>query len=250
MADAGPDITVCGLSINMQATATNGISGWHLPNGVLLYGSSSDPMAMMQATVYGSYPLIWSVTSTACTSVDTAWVTFIEPMAGLWVDAGPDQSLAVTDATMLSGDASPGTQLTWRVLDGSGSIASPNDSVTAISGLGLGSNLVVLTATGNQCSSVSDTVVIRVEDLFIPEGYSPNGDGVNDRWEIRGIDAFPANRVDVFNRWGKVVFSADRYANGWDGSGNNGNALPDDTYFYVLNLQGRGTYNGHVIIKR
>ena len=93
-------------------------------------------------------------------------------------------------------------------------------------------------------------MLIHVNDLFIPQGFSPNGDGVNDRWEVTGIAAFPGNTLKVFNRWGQLVFESYGYENEWDGRAMFGRDLPDATYFYVLNLTSDRTYNGHVILKR
>jgi gliding motility-associated-like protein len=95
-----------------------------------------------------------------------------------------------------------------------------------------------------------DTVVLVVRDLLIPSGYSPNGDGVNDNFEIIGIDVYRDNEFTVFNRWGQVVYHAVGYANEWNGQGSNGAPLMDDTYFYVLKFNEDATYNGQVIIKR
>jgi gliding motility-associated-like protein len=248
VANAGPDVSACGLRASMSAVGANG--SWSLPTGITPYNSLNTPAMEIGAAAYGTYALVWSVTNGTCSASDTALVSFIDPVPGLGVDAGEDQFLAVVDHTWLLGSATAGANLSWWVLSGSGSIEEPNDSSTAITGLGLGDNLIVLTASINPCASVSDTVLLHVDDLFIPEGYSPNGDGSNDRWEIRGIEAYPNSALQVFNRWGKLVFEADAYANEWDGRSRNGQALPDDTYFYVLNLSGQRTYNGPVIIKR
>jgi gliding motility-associated-like protein len=81
--------------------------------------------------------------------------------------------------------------------------------------------------------------VLAPNELVIPNGFSPNGDGVNDFLEIEAIALFPNNVFMVFNRWGGQVFEATGYANEWDGSFN-GNPLPDGTYFYTLD-PGDGT---------
>ena len=81
-------------------------------------------------------------------------------------------------------------------------------------------------------------------DFIIPEGFSPNGDGINDLFVIRGIQNYPENTILIFNRWGNKVFEASHYVNTWDGrstSGLNagGNELPGGTYFYLLYLDDR-----------
>lgn len=76
-------------------------------------------------------------------------------------------------------------------------------------------------------------------ELVIPEGFSPNGDGIADTWVIEGLlELYPLAKVKIFDRWGGEVYQADPYENDWDGIGNlNGSGnLPTGTYFYVLEL--------------
>jgi gliding motility-associated-like protein len=111
---------------------------------------------------------------------------------------------------------------------------------------------------GNGCHG-SDTVEIRIlgyHALKIPEGYSPNADGIHDNFDIIGIEAFPSNNLKVFNRWGSLVFESDGYHNEWDGFSNSNllkgsYKLPEGTYYYILDL-GDGTelLSGFVYISR
>jgi gliding motility-associated-like protein len=92
----------------------------------------------------------------------------------------------------------------------------------------------------------------------IPEkGFSPNGDGNNEFWAIRGIEYHPDNEVKVFNRWGNLVYETTGYNNGsnsWQGHVNGklaiGSDAPDGTYFYVVKVNGSKPISGYVIIKR
>lgn len=65
--------------------------------------------------------------------------------------------------------------------------------------------------------------------------FTPNGDGLNDRWQIPGIERYKSAEVRVFNRWGQQVYVNSLYSNtdGWDGT-NNGAKLSSGTYFYVI----------------
>ena len=111
----------------------------------------------------------------------------------------------------------------------------------------MSSGIYVNTATvlgnepdGNMNNNVS-TVETFPNDFFIPEGFSPNGDGINDLFVIRGINNFPNNNFTIFNRWGDKVFEAKPYQNTWDGTCAKGlriggDALPTGTYFYVIDL--------------
>jgi len=73
-------------------------------------------------------------------------------------------------------------------------------------------------------------------DIIVYNGFTPNGDGLNDFWIIDNIEKFPNNKVYVFNRWGNKIFQTTEYNNTnnvWDGK-LNGQLVPSGTYFYVI----------------
>ncbi|MEO0526487.1 MAG: gliding motility-associated C-terminal domain-containing protein, partial [Bacteroidota bacterium] len=78
--------------------------------------------------------------------------------------------------------------------------------------------------------------------LNIFSEFSPNGDGVNEFFQIDCITRFPNNTLKVYNRWGNIVFETEAYANDWDGISNGravvnkGEKLPVGTYYYILDL--------------
>ncbi len=91
-------------------------------------------------------------------------------------------------------------------------------------------------------------------DFFIPEGFSPNDDVVNDLFIIRGIDNYPKNTFVVLNRWGTKLFEASPYQNNWDGKAKMGmrlgeGELPTSTYFYLLDLgDGSEVFKGTIYL--
>ncbi len=96
----------------------------------------------------------------------------------------------------------------------------------------------------------SDTAVVYISvvatSVTVPEGFSPNGDGVNDKLEIKNIECFPNNHLQIINRWGNLVYETDSYTNDW-----NGDDLPVGTYFYVLDLgNDQKTEKGFVYLNR
>ncbi|MFB6257982.1 MAG: gliding motility-associated C-terminal domain-containing protein [Flavobacteriales bacterium] len=74
--------------------------------------------------------------------------------------------------------------------------------------------------------------VIRIP-LRIPNVFTPNGDGTNDRFHIRGLP--PSSSLRIFNRWGQKVFEGRGRVNDWDGRNPAGKAVPQGTYHYTLN---------------
>ena len=247
---AGEDAMVCGNTHQLSASPVQAIGNWSGPNGVQFIPGAADPSALVVVPGPGNYVFLWTVGDGQCWNTDTVQVTFLsDDISDLSVDAGPDQVLDIQSTTQLEGSSSGSSSL-WTVIQGSAVFADATDPLTQVTGLGTGTNILVLTGSNGPCAERHDTLRVIVRDLFIPEGFSPNGDGVNDLFEITGISIYPDNTFQVFDRWGRPVFEEQGYANGWDGRGRSGGDLPDDTYFYVLNLEGDRTYNGYLVLKR
>jgi gliding motility-associated-like protein len=91
----------------------------------------------------------------------------------------------------------------------------------------------------NKCET-SDSIKITVaggtSKILVPNAFSPNGDGINDTWIISNLSAYPGATVDVFNRYGQLVFHSENYNKAWDGT-YNGNPLPMGTYYYIIDLK-------------
>jgi len=88
--------------------------------------------------------------------------------------------------------------------------------------------------------------------LTFYNAISPNGNGQNDTWVINLIEANPDNSVQIFNRWGSLVWNANGYDNTnivWAGNSNAGNPLPDGTYYYVVTAS-EENHTGFVEITR
>lgn len=74
---------------------------------------------------------------------------------------------------------------------------------------------------------------------------------MNDTWKITNIDAFEAATVYIFNRWGEEVYSRKGYRNDWDGRNNNGDVLPDGTYYYIIKFpDSTKHYSGSITLMR
>ena len=115
-----------------------------------------------------------------------------------------------------------------------------------------GTYVVVLTSINSGGCMAYDTLIIDViNELIIPNVFTPNGDGVNDVWIIDFIEEFPNNVVEIYNRWGELLFHADGYKQDWDGS-YNGKPLPIGTYYFVIELNDGKTkpYTGPITILR
>ena len=79
-----------------------------------------------------------------------------------------------------------------------------------------------------------------VVDPLIPDVFSPNGDGINDTWNIQNSERYPNITVSIFTRTGKIVFNMKKYNNSFDGNAN-GSPLPEASYYYMIDVDSNGT---------
>ena len=106
----------------------------------------------------------------------------------------------------------------------------------------------------NETSKAPTPYIIKDILVFIPEGFSPNHDGVNDKFII--VKPFDVTiDIEVYNRWGSTVYKSKNYNNDWDGKGNFlGQDLIDGGYYYIIKANnyngGTRLFNGYIIIQR
>jgi gliding motility-associated-like protein len=93
--------------------------------------------------------------------------------------------------------------------------------------------IYTLTVTDGECSGTGKIMVVALRDLKVPNTFTPNNDGINDKWVIEALKGYPSCRVEVFNRYGQLVYESKGYGSAWDGK-MNGKELPFGTYYYVI----------------
>lgn len=102
----------------------------------------------------------------------------------------------------------------------------------------------------NKCPNY-DSVTVTVtknDEMVFYNTFTPNGDGINDTWYIGNVYKHPNNKLEIYNRNGKLVYKKNGYDNSWDGKAF-GQELPRGTYFYTMDLgDGEGTKHGTVTI--
>ena len=98
--------------------------------------------------------------------------------------------------------------------------------------------------SNNTATASTDVVALRIPNIF-----TPNGDGINDFFEIVGLPLFPENELYIFNRWGAEIYHQKNYQNDWAGRG-----LNEATYYYVLRVRLENgdwkNFKGYITIKR
>jgi gliding motility-associated-like protein len=104
-----------------------------------------------------------------------------------------------------------------------------------------------VTGTGG-CTASNQISILVLKPPYPPNAFSPNGDGINDSWQIKYLDRYPDATVEVFDRYGQRLYYSLNYTLPWDGT-YNGKPLPIGTYYYVINPKsGRSTLSGAVTI--
>ena len=115
--------------------------------------------------------------------------------------------------------------------------------------------------TSNLCDQANVYVLVTDFKFVIPNAFSPNGDGINDYFEILGIEYYEGNSITIINRWGNKVYEAKNYGISttprfWDGKANTGvrigdGELPTGTYYYILELgNGEKAIGGSIYLDR
>ncbi|MES2141015.1 MAG: ice-binding family protein [Bacteroidota bacterium] len=290
VAVASSNSPICeGSSLSMTAqTLTGATYSWTGPNG---YNSSAQDSVILSASVINSGTYTLTVTKNGCSDTATTVVavnvcftdlSIVKTASNMSPFIGKTIVFTIV-ATNLGTDNGTGVEVTDVLQSGYTYVSStitagtfdPTTGVWTIDSLDNGaSETLTVTVTVNADGNYVNTAIIygtetdlnmannvtSVEpiptDFFIPEGYSPNGDGINDVFVIRGILNFPENTFVIFNRWGNKVYETSSYKNTWDGKTTlglrvGGDVLPIGTYFYILDLKdGSDVFKGTIYLNR
>lgn len=145
------------------------------------------------------------------------------------VNLGRDTSLCGTESLILDG-GNDGLTYQW-------STGEIGREITVYAG----KQTVTVKVTDEYNCISNDTIKIRAcstADYFrnMPTAFTPNGDGRNDKWEIPELEAFPNAVVEIYDRWGNLVFKSEPgYSNPWDGY-SNGKEMPMDSYYFIIDV--------------
>ncbi|MBC7849178.1 MAG: PKD domain-containing protein [Chitinophagaceae bacterium] len=163
------------------------------------------------------------------------------------IDAGPDRVLLEGGQVTLQGKASGrNLSVTWSPVTAMTSSVVINPVVSPVEDIVY--NLKVV--SGDGCTAEDNVKVTILKKPKIPNAFSPNNDGINDKWVIEHLESYPGATVEVFNRYGQLVYKSVGYDRPWDGN-MNGHPLAVGTYYWIINPKnGRQQMNGSVTILR
>ena len=165
------------------------------------------------------------------------------------INAGPDKYILLGSAANLEGSILSPLQYAyaWQPFIFLNDPSQLNPLCTPMTDM-----TYVVSARNNvtHCIAEDTMQVFVLTKIIIPNTFTPNNDGFNDRWDIRFLDRYPGCRIEVYNTAGQLVFRSVGYASPWDGR-NNGRDLPGGTYYYVIDLaNGEAKKAGYVTIIR
>lgn len=219
--------------LTVQFADTTGLGSqtllWILGDGT----TSNDSSLVHTYTSPGSYDVTLTVRNAAGCTADTVLVDAVTVNPGVngTITATPNPVMAEDPSVLLNGSGSAGIISWWWDLGAALPDTSSSQSVSAQFPAVPGDYPVMLVVTSaNGCVDTVRSVVTVIDPGLIqmPNVFSPNNDGFNDRFIPMDYKGAPGE-MEIYNRWGQVIFSTSNLAQGWSGK-----EVPDGTYYYVV----------------
>jgi gliding motility-associated-like protein len=251
-ADAGPNQDVCSqmtsVQLNGKATDQSGVywvskgSGTFVPSANVanpLYFPSADEIKS------GVDTLIFNAVSTVCSTVSSqVTIRYIPPPI---VSTGKIIYVIKGNPTVLTpfvSDKNVHYQWSPNLNINGDTLANPTITETQ----DITYTLKVTDVRG--CVTEEQVLIKVLKEIAAPNAFTPNGDGINDTWNIPDLDKYPAVTVDIFTRYGQKIYHSDGYGIPWDGT-SNGTQLPQGVYYYVISTRFKNEkVTGYVTILR
>ncbi|WP_316783228.1 gliding motility-associated C-terminal domain-containing protein [Pedobacter frigiditerrae] len=237
---ANTNITAATICENetVDLEASGGSSYTWLPIDGLSNPNIANPIASPKQTT--TYKV--SVSNGTCSVTKDITITVLKSASA---NAGEDKKMLFGQSVTLNGNAM-GDNVTYLW-----SPATYLDDPTKLNPIATPPNDITYTLTvQSNCNVSTDEVFVKVyPKIEIPSAFTPNGDGINDSWNIPSIASFPNPKLKVVNRNGQLVFQSTN-TQPWDGK-SNGKNLPTGVYYYTLYLnEDFKTYSGWVLLTR
>jgi gliding motility-associated-like protein len=226
---ASANVSVC-EGDSAQLTAGGGGTYLWIPAAGLSAANVYNPKASPAATTEYSV-----VVANQFNCKDTA-ATLVNIVEKPVADAGPDKVILEGQSIRLSGSVNgQGNNYSWSPAAYIDDIHSLQPIVHPPADM----RYILDVVSDAGCGISSDTMFVKVyKDIFVPNAFTPNGDGVNDTWNIPALAAYPLAELAVYSRWGQLVFHTTDTGKLWDGT-LKGKPLPMGAYTYFIKLGGR-----------
>lgn len=256
-ANAGADVIICGEnSVKLNAdTPAFGIGTWQVvtSSGVILFSNASSPVSEVSGIGEGDNVLRWIISNGTCSDTDLVVITKTSAIDAI---VGVTRRVCGEAVTLNATRPEFGFGY-WTALNPQVTLEDSSKAFTDAYGLEYGSNQFIWTVVNGSCRDSALLTVFRkdtldcLEKIKMPTAFSPNFDGFNDFLIIKGLEDFPDNTIELYNRWGQLVFSKEGYRNDWYGLDPEGVPLPDGTYFVILKVRFiNRVFNSYIDMRR
>ncbi|HQM78942.1 MAG TPA: gliding motility-associated C-terminal domain-containing protein, partial [Bacteroidales bacterium] len=222
MVDLGPDQCVTEGPVNLDATYSPGFSyQWST-------GENSPVINLTQPGIYDISVNVFYATPDMCSAKDTVHIKIIpEPIPPL-----PDTLFMCAHQARILTAEQPNYNNLYNFIWSTGN----SSTMQTLSDMSPGIYVIQVKIIG--CDTLTDSTKVTVEscDITIPNVFTPNGDGINDQFQITNLEYYPNSEIKIYNRWGKKIYESENYQGNWNGD------VTEGTYFYILRLNyGNGT---------
>jgi len=233
--DAGNDQVVCANNANVTLNGKFNNAGgivWSTSGN----GTFSPSSSMLNATYtpgsadkidgFTKITLTTSASSPCPAATDALTITMMAPPA---INNGAKYVLEDNSTILNVVAAKPNLKYNWTpgIYLNNDTIANP----VCTPARDILYQLIVTDAFG--CTAIGDIMVKILKHPEIPNVFTPNGDGINDRWQIKFLSDYPDCIVDIYDRYGQLVYQSVGYTNPWDGTCK-GKLVPAATYYYII----------------
>jgi gliding motility-associated-like protein len=234
----GNDETLCEIyEVTLGGNnPTIGVGTWTVSAGSGIFMSPNGAGSFVSDLSDGLNQFVWTISNGTCNDrLDTVNVTVGKnPM----VDVGPDRTIFQDDGTILTAVVTPdslnGQNLTYQ-WQPSFYLDDAMTASTATNSALVEDTEFTVQVTSEQGCMGRDSITIFVKTLLeIPTSFTPNGDGINDVWEIKNFEQYARIQVVIYDPLGSEVYSTSNY-DFWDGK-RDGSDLPVTTYHYVITV--------------
>lgn len=228
--DLGQDFSMCEGEFTLTASGdfsefTDVTFTWRR-NGTVIEGETSNTLIINQI---GQYTVTVD-TAEGCSGTDTLNVLQGEAPLITDITVGPD----------------------YVIVEATGGVEPYQYSVTGVvwqdsnqfNNLQPGTyTIFVRTAEG--CVTSQEFVIFQIPTMF-----TPNGDGINDTWNIAGFEVYPGSNIVIYDRQGRLVYQSEITSHVmWDGFFMNGQKAPTQDYWYIINVADGRKFTGHITVK-
>jgi gliding motility-associated-like protein len=241
ISNAGPNKVICG--INSDTLAANppalGSGYWLIVSGSATFADSTQANTVVTNLANGANVFQWVVTDGICSAFSQVVISYNTQIQAI---AGVNRDICA-DSVLLNATAPQFGFGYWQIVNSDATIADSTSAVTIATGLNPGPNVFKWIVVNGTCSDSADLVIFVndpsecIETLELPNGFTPNGDGKNDYFFVKGLDDYPDNSIVVYNRWGNQVWEKSGYRNDWDGVNDKGEPLAAGTYFVIFKVR-------------